>query len=360
MLFRGYSGAAGWAAGLAHLQPWRFSSIIPRFRGTTSGSRRAEREPERLGPKGPGAVPAPCPPLTKRPPRRRGAGRQRGWPASHARLGRLFGGSRYSRVRGSVGRPGPHVVPTSLTWRNPRRALPALAPANRDSPPRTALPQVRTRRRCGRTGAGRGAPRLRCAPSAGQPRPPPRGASPGPGSFVRRRDAAALGGKFLCPPRRLCPPRGAPGGRAGAAALGAGGGTGAPAPPGCPWGRPARPLSSPPPSPPAAAPGGEVRERSVPAGAAGTAVCAGRRPAAPPEPRPAPQPPARPGLRAGGGTGGSSASRTSGSRGHVGEKAGERRDRLLLAPSSPPGSWQRRLGEGKPWKLFIFACQTPF
>lgn len=118
-------------------------------------------------------MPASCPPPHGAPAPARGAERQRGWPASHARLGRLFGGSRYSRVRGSVGRPGPHVVPTSLTWRNPRRALPALAPANRDSPPRTALPQVRTRRRCGKRvpgGEPRGSAALR-APASRVPRP---------------------------------------------------------------------------------------------------------------------------------------------------------------------------------------------
>lgn len=46
----------------------------------------------------------------------------------------------------------------------------------------------------------------------------------------------------------------------------------------------------------------------------------------------------------------------SGSRGHVGEEAGEKRE-LLPAPSSPPGSWLRWLWEGKPWKLFLLLAR---
>lgn len=296
-------------------------------------------------------MPASCPPPHGAPAPARGAERQRGWPASHARLGRLFGGSRYSRVRGSVGRPGPHVVPTSLTWRNPRRALPALAPANRDSPPRTALPQVRTRRRCGKRvpgGEPRGSAALR-APASRVPRP----AAPLPvpallfGCGTRPHSLESFS------PRPAGSPLVAGSGRARG------------------WRRDGR-SSTARLSLGAAGPGAVIaaalparcgsRRRS--AGAVGAGGGRGHRGcvrgSCPRHPRAAPRSAAPPAVRAGGGTGGSSAARTSGSRGHVGEKAGERRDRLLSAASSPPGSWQRRLGEGKPWKLFIFACQTPF
>lgn len=204
---------------------------------------------------------------------------------------------------------------------------------------------------------GSPAVRLSAAGSPGEPRPPPRGAAPGPGSFVRRRggsagrrrDGAAAGrGRarrkvFLAAPpspafsppgpcrrapgpRRLFPSAGSSAaggaGRAGgsspAAALrGTGGGSGPPAPPGGPEGLLARPLSSPPPGRPRRVrpvrlQGGDSGERSVlaavSAGAGDTRGCvrAGGRPrlapAPPEEPSPwggkeaGPRPPAVPGA----------------------------------------------------------------
>lgn len=191
-----------------------------------------------------------------------------------------------------MGRPGPHVVPTSLTWRNPRRALSALAPANRDSPPRTALPQVRTRRRCEQAGAGQGAPRLRRAASAGQPRPPaPRRRSrsrvfcsaAGRGRTrwkvsLRAPSAPPAAGSARRAGGRERPRSGLAAGRAlqhGPAVPGGG------RPDRCHRRRPPRPLRL---------PEEKCGSGLCWCGPRAPRVCAGRLPAAAPEPRPAPQP----------------------------------------------------------------------
>lgn len=70
---------------------------------------------------------------------------------------------------------GPHVVPTSLTWRNPHQALLAPAPASCDSPPAAAPGPARPAQpSAGEHGAAPARGRAGCPVLGAQPRAPHR------------------------------------------------------------------------------------------------------------------------------------------------------------------------------------------